>query len=121
MPSVIRFKYRSGINWEDIYFEGNSITVGELKQLIADMKNLGDAAVQQLIVNDASTRLDLTDPSTIIWPNSRVELRRIPLARSLTLQQAQAIHTESLSSDLGQSFPEQVEIADIRKICIQLV
>lgn len=90
MASVVRFKFKSGVQFETIQFDGVFISVGELKKLIAEKKNLSIDASAELVLEDPLKKTEYTDPSVNIVKNTSVIVRRVPLVKSKILQQTQA-------------------------------
>lgn len=79
MSSSVHFHFRSSKEAQRIVFDGNGITVFELKRKI--ISGLGDGTDFDLNIFDESTNEEYDDDTTIIPRSSSVVARRVPAAR----------------------------------------
>ena len=82
----MHFKFKSAISYDSVHFDGAFVTVGELKNLIADKKGLAREAVVELILSDPRTNAEYKDDSQQLPRSTSVLVRRAPAARLRPLE-----------------------------------
>ncbi len=82
----MHFKFKSAISYDSVHFDGAFVTVGELKNLIADKRGLAREAVVELILSDPRSNAEYKDDSQQLPRSTSVLVRRAPAARLRPLE-----------------------------------
>lgn len=86
MSGVVHFKFKSAISYDSVHFDGAFVTVGEIKNLIADKRGLAREATAELILSDPRTNAEYRDDSQQLSRSTSVLVRRAPAARLRPLE-----------------------------------
>ena len=86
MSGVVHFKFKSAISYDSVHFDGAFVTVGELKNLIADKRGLAREATAELILSDPRTNAEYKDDAQQLQRSTSVLVRRAPAARLRPLE-----------------------------------
>lgn len=86
MSGVVHFKFKSAISFDSVQFDGAFVSVGELKNLIAEKKGLGREATVELILSDPRTHAEYKDDAHLLPKSTSVLVRRAPVAKLRALQ-----------------------------------
>ena len=106
---AVHFKFASSQNLETIKIDGTHITVGDLKRVISDQKNLAKSEDSELAIVDPDTGVPFED-SVTIDRNRSVIVQRVPTGRKakkvrLTEEFGSAETLKNGSEDIdGRSF-----------------
>lgn len=57
MSGIVHFKFKSSNTYDSVSFDGAFVSVGELKNLIADKKGLNKDATSELLLSDPRTQV----------------------------------------------------------------
>jgi len=78
----IHYKFKSAKTFDTLTFDGSFVAVGELKKLIAEKKGLGKDRACELVVENAQDQSEYNDESALVWKNTSVIVRRVPIAKA---------------------------------------
>jgi len=74
----VHYKFKSQNSYDTIPFAGVYVSVGQLKQLIAERKGLDKESTAELLLINAQNDEEYNDDQGLIWKNSSVIVRRVP-------------------------------------------
>ncbi|KAH7277568.1 hypothetical protein KP509_39G057400 [Ceratopteris richardii] len=78
---AVYFKFKSAKDYDSIPIDGIFISVGNLKERIAQKKKLGRGTDFDLLISNAQTNEEYTDDAQSIPRNTSVLVRRVPARR----------------------------------------
>ena len=90
MAGIVHFKFKSQISYDSVSFDGHFVSIGELKNLIAEKRGIGRDASAELTLIDPQTQATYTDDAALVPKSSSVLVKRTPQARHAALQGASA-------------------------------
>ncbi|KII69485.1 E3 ubiquitin-protein ligase RBBP6 [Thelohanellus kitauei] len=77
--SSIHFKFRSGSEYEPLFFDGHCISLKDLRDSIIEKKRMGKSTEFKLEVTDSTTEKEYTNENEMIPKNASLIVRRVPL------------------------------------------
>ena len=86
MSGVVHFKFKSAISFDSVQFDGAFVTVGELKNLIAEKKGLGREATVELVLSDPRSHAEYNDDAHLLPKSTSVLVRRAPVSKLRALE-----------------------------------
>ena len=81
MTSTVHYKFKSQKDYDSLGFDGMFISVGDLKRQIAEKKGLAGDRNMELQLTNAQNDEEYADDSTMVWKNTSVIVKRVPVAR----------------------------------------
>lgn len=76
MAGVLRYKFKSERNYEQLLFDGMFISVGDLKRQIAEKRSMSES---ELAIHRSDSRELYGDDDTLLPRNTQVVITRVPL------------------------------------------
>lgn len=98
--SSVHFKFRSGSEYEPLFFDGHCISLKELRELITEKKRLGRGGEFKLEIMDSTTEREYTNENEMIPKNASLIVRRVPIhySNEVPIAQAEAQRAKALES-----------------------
>ena len=81
MTSTVHYKFKRQKDYDSLGFDGMFISVGDLKRQIAEKKGLAGDRNMELQLTNAQNDEEYADDSTMVWKNTSVIVKRVPVAR----------------------------------------
>lgn len=106
---AVQFKFRSAVEFNSVGVEGPFISVRDLKQKIAEHKNLSKCKDFDLLITDAETGEEYNDESISIPTNTSVIIKRVPAA-----QPKSAVVLPGVESVIKASSSKNTDKDDVR-------
>ncbi len=97
---AVHFKFSSTQELETIKIDGKEITVGDLKRVIAEQKNLGKSQDSELAIIDPDTGVAFDDSETIDR-NRSVLVQRVPTGKKAKKLRVREEFNTAASEDVG--------------------
>ena len=79
MSGVVHFKFGHAHGFDRLNFEGHFISVGDLKRLITEKRQLGTGPAGALALADPETGTEYLDDGHLLRRNAAVIVKRVPL------------------------------------------
>ena len=79
MSGVVHFKFGHAQGFDRLTFEGHFISVGDLKRLITEKRQLGSGPAGALALADPETGAEYGDDGHLLRRNAAVIVKRVPL------------------------------------------